>query len=144
DWSSDVCSSDLFAEHPRYQGGGSSQVNANRVDIPLDEVRAAAPEAEIVHARGLADESTTARAATAEAVSKAAEADAAIVFLGLRDHEESEGFDREHIDLPEEQLDLLAAVVRDQPRTVVVLTRGGVVRLTTGVTDAAAVLDGGL
>src|SRR5699024_7233202 len=44
----------------------------------------------------------------------------------------------------EEQLDLLAAVVRDQPRTVVVLTHGGVVRLTTGVTDAAAVLDGGL
>src|SRR5699024_11406651 len=42
------------------------------------------------------------------------------------------------------QLDLLAAVVRDQPRTVVVLTHGGVVRLTTGVTDAAAVLDGGL
>lgn len=133
-----------FAEHPRYQGEGSSQVNANRVDIPLDEIRAAAPEAEIVYARGLADESTTAAAATAEATSAAAEADVAVVFLGLRDHEESEGFDREHIDLPKEHLDLLAAVVQSQPRTVVVLTHGGVVQLTTGVTDAAAVLDSGL
>ena len=53
--------------------------------------------------------------ALAEAASRRA-ADVAVVFLGLPDSYESEGFDRTHIELPAEQVALLEAVVAVAPR----------------------------
>ncbi|MEW2480813.1 glycoside hydrolase family 3 C-terminal domain-containing protein [Mycobacterium sp. NPDC049093] len=124
-----------FAQEPRYQGGGSSHVNPTRVDIPLDEIRRLAGGHPVSYSPG-----TDVAAAAAAAES----AETAIVFLGLTAEEESEGYDREHIDLPAEQLDLLRAVVEVQPRTVVVLAHGGVVRLDTVADLAPAVMDGAL
>lgn len=134
-----------FARSPRYQGGGSSHVNPTRVDIPLDEIRALAGGADVGYAAGYTtDGSGDAAALRDEAVDAAAAADTAVVFLGLAAHQESEGFDREHVELPAEQLELLAEVVRAQPRTVVVLSHGGVLRLGLVAESAPAVLDGAL
>ncbi|MEV0669617.1 glycoside hydrolase family 3 C-terminal domain-containing protein [Mycobacterium sp. NPDC050441] len=124
-----------FAQEPRYQGGGSSHVNPTRVDIPLDEIRRLAGDHAVTYCPGT---DTAAAAAAAES------AETAIVFLGLTAEEESEGYDREHIDLPAAQLDLLRAVVEVQPRTVVVLAHGGVVRLDAVAGLAPAVVDGAL
>ncbi|RKE05156.1 glycoside hydrolase family 3 C-terminal domain-containing protein [Streptomyces sp. TLI_171] len=133
-----------FATTPRYQGGGSSHVNPTRLDIPLEEIRALAGGAEVTHAPGFTTDHTgDAAALRAEAVALAAAAETAVVFLGLAAHQESEGFDREHIELPAEQLELLAEVVRAQPRTAVVLSHGGVLRLAPA-TAAPALLDGAL
>lgn len=121
-----------FATNPRYQGGGSSHVNPTRLDIPLDEIRSRAGS--VSHADGITEDTLEAARA----------ADVAVVFLGLPAEEESEGFDRTHIDLPDEQLQLLAAVVQAQPRTVAVLSHGGVVRLDTVAELAPAILDGAL
>ncbi|MFJ3530889.1 beta-glucosidase [Streptomyces sp. NPDC090132] len=133
-----------FAAAPRYQGGGSSHVNPTQVDVPLDEIRALAGNAEVTHAPGFTTDGTgDAAALRAEAVALAAAAETAVVFLGLAAHQESEGFDREDIELPREQLELLAEVVRVQPRTAVVLSHGGVLRLAP-VTAAPALLDGAL
>jgi beta-glucosidase len=123
-----------FAEQPRYQGGGSSHVNAAAVDIPLEEIRARA-RGEVAYAPGFDVQ---------DAAATAAGTDVAIVFLGLPDGVESEGFDRDSIDLPEQQLDVLRAVVVAQPHTVVVLSHGGAVRLAEVDQLAQAVLDGGL
>lgn len=134
-----------FARTPRYQGGGSSHVNATRVDIPIDEIRSFATEAEITFAPGFTvDGSGPDGALVDEAVAIAADSDVAVVFLGLDASQESEGFDRESIDLPAEQLALLAAVAAVQPRVVVVLQHGGVVRLAPVVPSAAAMIDGAL
>ena len=62
-----------------------------------------------------------------EAVALAASKDVAVVLLGVPAVEESEGFDREHIDLPAMQLELLDAVLEVNPDIVVVLTNGGLV-----------------
>src|SRR6185503_17463931 len=43
-----------LAEHPRYQGGGSSHVNPTALDIPVEEIRTAAAGAEVVYAKGYA------------------------------------------------------------------------------------------
>jgi beta-glucosidase len=128
-----------FAAHPRYQGGGSSHVNATRIDVPLDEIRALAAEAEVTFALGWDEDD-----AEAVAVQVAAAADVAVVFLGLGESLESEGFDRDGIDLPAVQLALLRAVVAVQPNTVVVLSHGGVVALAEVVDAAPAILDGAL
>ncbi|WP_396916407.1 glycoside hydrolase family 3 C-terminal domain-containing protein [Mycolicibacterium sp.] len=122
-----------FAQAPRYQGGGSSHVNPTRVDIPLDEIRSHAAGHEVTYSSDVAS-----------AVDAARSADTAIVFLGLSAEAESEGYDRDDIDLPAEQLDLLRAVVDVQPRTVVVLAHGGVVRLDEVAALAPAILDGAL
>ncbi|HKT55257.1 MAG TPA: glycoside hydrolase family 3 C-terminal domain-containing protein [Microbacterium sp.] len=118
-----------FARTPRYQGAGSSLINPTRLENALDEIRAHA-ETEVVFAPGFTlDGSGDAAALRAEAVVAASAAEVAVVFAGLPASEESEGFDREHIDLPAAQLQLIDAVVAANPNTVVVLSNGGVVAL---------------
>ncbi|WEK62054.1 MAG: glycoside hydrolase family 3 C-terminal domain-containing protein [Candidatus Microbacterium colombiense] len=124
-----------FAAEPRFQGAGSSLINPTRVDTALDELRAVGGD-NVTYAAGFA---VTGGAVAAsgrsaddlrdEAVAVAAAAEVAVVLVGLPAAEESEGFDRDHIDLPAEQLALLDAVVAANPRTVVVLSNGGVVAL---------------
>jgi beta-glucosidase len=133
-----------FARTPRYQGGGSSHVNPTRLDIPLDEIRRVAG-ADLPFAAGFTtDGSGDAGALRREAVELAGSAEVAIVFLGVDAGQESEGFDREHIDLPGEQLTLLREIAAVQPNIVVVLSHGGVLRLTPVAELAPAVLDGAL
>jgi beta-glucosidase len=113
-----------FARTPRYQGGGSSHINPTRVDTVVDAFgdRAA-------FAPGFTFDGSDAASLRDEAVALAAANDVAVVFLGLPEADESEGFDREHLDLPAVQLDLLDAVLAANPNTVVVLSNGSVVAL---------------
>ncbi len=120
-----------FARTPRYQGAGSSLINPTRLDNALDELRALST-GEVTFAAGFTLEGEDPDATTdlrEEAVSAASAADVAVVFLGLPAMDESEGFDRESIDLPADQLALLDAVLAVNARTVVVLSNGGVVAL---------------
>lgn len=118
-----------FAEQPRYQGAGSSQINPTRLDKAIDEIRALST-GEVTFAPGFSiDGAGDAEQLRSQAVTAAAAAEVAVVFLGLPSDEESEGFDREHIDLPAVQLELLDAVLAVNPNVVVVLSNGGVVRL---------------
>ncbi|WP_223690709.1 glycoside hydrolase family 3 protein [Leifsonia poae] len=134
-----------FAVKPRYQGGGSSHVTPTRVDIPLDEIRALAADASVTFAAGFSADADADRAALrAAAVAEAAASDVSVVFLGLFENQEAEGADRPGIDLPEDQLALLEAVLAAQPRTVVVLSHGGVVRLAPIAAGPAAIVDGAL
>ncbi|MFP3465320.1 glycoside hydrolase family 3 C-terminal domain-containing protein [Leifsonia sp. SIMBA_070] len=120
-----------FAEKPRYQGAGSSMIRPTRLDDALTSIRVAAHD--VTYAPGFSLAADAAEEETArlrgEAVSAAAAADVAVVFAGLPARLESEGYDREDIDLPAEQLALIDAVVAANPRTVVVLSNGGVVAL---------------
>jgi beta-glucosidase len=132
-----------FAERPRFQGAGSSLINPTRVDSALDAIRSIAT-GRVDYAAGF---STTgeadADALRAEAVRIAGEAEVAVVFLGLPAEEESEGFDRTHLDLPDDQLRLLDEVVAANARTVVVLSNGGVVTLPFS-DEVPAILEGWL
>jgi beta-glucosidase len=121
-----------FAETPRYQGSGSSHVNATRVDSPLAELRALLPGARITHHSGADREA---------AVAAAASADVAVIFTGLPERDESEGFDREHLLLPADQRALITAVARAARRTVVVLLNGGVVSLEGWHDEVDAILE---
>ncbi len=131
-----------FARTPRYQGGGSSHVNATRVDAALDAVRALAG-GPVGFAPGFAlDGSGDAAALRAEAVEVARAAEVAVVFAGLADSDESEGLDRTTLDLPADQVELIRAVAEVSPRTVVVLSHGGVVTVEGWHDRVDAVLDG--
>ncbi|PRX99765.1 glycoside hydrolase family 3 C-terminal domain-containing protein [Allonocardiopsis opalescens] len=134
-----------FAVLPSYQGGGSSHINPTRVDTALDAIR------EHAEARGQAvdyapgfhrDGSGDAARLRADAVQAASGADVAVVFAGIV--RESEGFDREHIDLPAGQVELIRAVAAAAERTVVVLSNGGVVSLEGWHDEVDAILEGWL
>lgn len=77
----------------------------------------------------------------AEAVRAAATSDAAVVCVGLSRHQESEGFDRKTLELPEEQVGLIVAVSRVNPRTVVVLNSGAPVLMLPWVQDVHALIE---
>lgn len=121
----------VFAEKPRYQGAGSSMIRPTRLDDALTSIRSIAEE--VAYAAGFSTALDVSAEETArlreEAVTAAAAADVAVVFAGLPARLESEGYDREDIDLPADQLALIDAVVTANPRTVVVLSNGGVVAL---------------
>lgn len=121
-----------FATAPRYQGGGSSHLTPTRLDTALDAIRELAAERDCTVG--------TARDPAA-AVEVARTADVAVVFAGLRDRDESEGFDRETLDLPADQVRLIHAVAAVAPRTVVVLSNGGVVSLEGWHDEVDAVLE---
>ncbi|WP_436775235.1 glycoside hydrolase family 3 C-terminal domain-containing protein [Yinghuangia sp. YIM S09857] len=138
-----------LARTPRYQGGGSSQVNATRVDVPLDCLRGLADGAVVEFAPGYAlpdgpDPEADPAALAEDAVRLAAGSDTVVLFLGLPRQDESEGYDRDHIDLPEAQVALLRRVVAANPRVAVVLSNGGVVRTAPWDHDVPALVEGWL
>ena len=114
-----------FAANPRYQGAGSSHIN---VPHPVSALEAAGDA--VTYARGYdAHSSKTDEALLAEALNAAKDAEAAVIFAGLPDAFESEGADRDHMRLPDNQNELIAAVSAVNPHTVVVLHGGSPVEL---------------
>jgi beta-glucosidase len=132
-----------FARTPRYQGAGSSMVNPTRLDSALDAIRAAV-SSEVVFAPGFTLDGSASDDLLADAVAAATAAEVAVLFLGLPDAYESEGFDRTDIELPANQVALLDAVLAANPQTVVVLANGGVVRVAGFAERVPALVEGWL
>lgn len=128
-----------FAEQPRYQGSGSSQVNPTQLTSALDEfARRGIP---VRYAAGYDPRKSVPDAALiAEAVAAARSSDVALVLVGLPGIKESEGFDRENLDLPEQHNAIVSAVAAVNSRTVVALSNGAPV-LMPWRHDVAAILE---
>ncbi len=118
-----------YAKKPRYQGGGSSHINSHKITGALDAAEAAGNQ-HILYAQGFDDkEDKVDEALMAEAVETAKCAKAAVIFAGLPDAFESEGFDREHMRMPDCQNELIEKIAAVQPNTIVVLHNGAPVEM---------------
>ena len=116
-----------YAKQPRYQGGGSSHINSHKITSAMD---AAEGMSNIVYAQGYRDDvDETDTKLLEEAVEAAKKAKAAVIFAGLPDAFESEGFDRQHMRMPNCQNELIEKVAAVQPNTVVVLHNGSPVEM---------------
>lgn len=115
-----------MAVNPRYQGGGSSYVNAIDVSKPLE---AMGQYGEVEYSEGYSLDNDKDFDKIADAVKLAASCDRAVIICGLPLSYESEGYDRTHMELPENQLKLIDEVVRKQPNTVIVLCNGSPVAM---------------
>jgi len=120
-----------FAKAPRYQGGGSSHINPSKMEIPFDEiVKLSENKTEVLYAEGFEMNSDdTVQSRIDEAKEIAAKSDIAIIFAGLPDRYESEGYDRKHIAIPENQKKLIDEVASVQANTVVVFSNGSPVEM---------------
>ncbi len=129
-----------FADKPRFQGGGSSNVKVASFATARDEIgRFLAPE-QVRYARGYDSEQVD-KALLDEAVAVASKADVALLFVGLTELTESEGYDRETLSLPQSHLALIEAVAAVSPRTVVILHKGSVVDVASWHEKVGAILD---
>jgi len=136
-----------FAILPRFQGGGSSHIHPTFVDTPLEAMTALAVQggSSITFAEGFSlDEPDREDVLRDEALAVARAADVTVIFAGLSEREESEGFDRETLDLPPAQVSLIRAVAAVSSRTIVVLSNGGMVSLEAWHDDVEAILEGWL
>ncbi len=119
-----------FAQKPRYQGGGSSHINSHKVTSAMDAVAELESAANITYAKGFfADKDEIDEELMKEALEVAKNSKVAVVFAGLPDSFESEGYDRDHMRLPDCQNTLIDAIVAVQPNTVVVLHNGSPVEM---------------
>lgn len=129
------------AQQAHYQGGGSSHINPTQVDVPLVELQALAGDAELTYAAGYPTDERFDQGLIDEAVTIAQAADVALLYIALPGYKESEGYDRADLDLTAQQIALIQAVSRVQPRTVVVLNNGAAVTVDPWIDGVAAVLE---
>jgi beta-glucosidase len=130
-----------FAENPRFQGNGSSEVKPTQ----LDDIRTLVEkeygqEFKINYSQGYSLKDDDDFSMIDDAVKSASTADIAIVFVGLPQHYESEGIDRTHINLPPSHNQLISEIAAAQPNSVVVLTNGSAVAMPW-VNDVPAILE---
>lgn len=134
-----------YAKKPRYQGGGSSHINSHKVSGMLDFVQdmenvtyAQGYDDRLEEAADMADghadsidpkKEDTAKVLLDEAVQAAKEAEVAVIFAGLPDSFESEGYDRKHMRMPDSQNTLIHEIAKVQPNTIVVLHNGSPVEM---------------
>ena len=109
-----------FAKVPRIQGGGSSHINNTSIESALDAAGDSVSYAQGFHI----DEETTDETLLQEAITLAKESDVAVIFAGLPNSFESEGFDRTHLNMPANQNELISRISEVQPNAVVVLHSG--------------------
>ncbi|WJM09070.1 glycoside hydrolase family 3 C-terminal domain-containing protein [Paenibacillus sp. PK1-4R] len=120
-----------FARKPRFQGGGSSHINPTKVDDIVEEMTQVAGEGvTFSYAPGYRIEADDVdETLMHEAVQAAQSADTAVVFVGLPDRYESEGYDRAHLRLPDNHIRLIEEIAKVQSRVVVVLSNGSPVEM---------------
>ena len=107
-----------IAKQMRYQGAGSSHINAKKVSQPIEYLTNS------LFAEGCDVNGDTSEEMLSEAEKTAKEARVAVVFAGLPDRYESEGFDRSDMKLPDGHNQLIERVLVANPNTVVVLFCG--------------------
>lgn len=112
-----------MAKVPRYQGAGSSLILATKMCNAYDSLVDLGVNA--TYAQGYIKSSDVPDdSLIVEAISTIKEADTVLIFAGLTEDYESEGFDREHMSLPYSQVKLIEKVANLHKNVVVVLSGG--------------------
>jgi beta-glucosidase len=126
-----------FARHPRINGGGSATLRPYRQDTPLEFLKR---EWTISYAPGY-DEERTNEDLLDEVDRTIESCDIVVLFTGTTASLETEGKDREHMDLPAGHLAVWERIRQSGKPVVVVLMNGSAVNVTPLIGSANAVLE---
>lgn len=120
-----------FVKKSRYQGEGSSHITPTRLDDIYEEIeKTAGGKANITYSEGYRLENDNIDEELINEAQKAASgSDVAVIFAGLPEEYESEGFDRTHMRMPENQNRLIESVAEVQSNIVVVLVNGSPIEM---------------
>ena len=117
-----------FAFAPRYQGAGSSVVNPTKVEKVVDIADGYGIQV-IGNSRGYLRNGEEDAAMKKEAVDLAAKADVVLFFFGLNEISESEGLDRTHLRIPQNQITLLQELGQANPNLVGIISAGSAIEM---------------
>ncbi|MFW6022046.1 MAG: beta-glucosidase family protein [Halanaerobiaceae bacterium] len=120
-----------FARNPRYQGGGSSHINPTRIDNAYQEIENLLGDStQLNYAEGYhIDKDENDETLLADAIEAANDSDVTVIFVGLPDRYESEGYDRTTLAIPPNQQYLIEKISEVQENIVVVLSNGSPVEM---------------
>lgn len=118
-----------FAENPRYQGAGSSIINPTMIDSGRRAFNNSPISVKFADGYDRSGKRKNEDAYITEACNLAKNASKAVVFIGLTDDYESEGFDRSTMKLPDGHNRLVEAVSRVNDNVIVVLEGGSPVEM---------------
>lgn len=118
-----------LARIPRFQGGGSSHVNPWKLEIPAEEMKKKGRRVDILMGYRMGGDSGETEKLMQEAAEAAAGYDKIVVFAGVPELVESEGYDRGSLSLPEEQNQLIFRLLEEGKPVVVALANGSVVEM---------------
>ncbi len=119
-----------LARTPRYQGAGSSHINPTKLDNALEELRKVGYTVEFAQGYELSNKKAKKNASLiAKAAELAAKCETAIVFIGLTDEYEAEGYDRTHMNLPEAHDKLVEEILKVNQNVIIVLAGGSPVEM---------------
>lgn len=128
-----------LAAAPRFQGAGSSVINPTRLDNALEELKKLGVD--VTYAKGYEKSKNEINDALfTEAKNAAKNADIALVFVGLTEEFEGEGYDRMNIEMPSSHNELVSEIAKVNPNTAVVLAGGSVINLPW-INEVKALLD---
>ncbi len=129
-----------FAQKPRYEGGGSSHINAFKVTGALQAAKEAGLNIKWEQGFDIKESKAKDAKLLKAAVAAAKKAKTVVIFAGLPDSYESEGYDRSHMKLPANQNILIEEIAKVNKNVVVVLHNGSPVEMPW-VNSAKAILE---
>ncbi len=119
-----------LARTPRYQGAGSSHINPTQLDNALEELQKVGYNVEFAQGYELKQKKAKKNAEhLQQAVEVAKRCETVVLFIGLTDDYEAEGFDRTHMNLPEAHDNLVREILKVNKNVVVVLAGGSPVEM---------------
>ena len=130
-----------LATKVRYQGGGSSHINPTKLDNTYEEILKFVGSENVKYSRGYdlsIDDSID--ELVEEAKNIASEVDKVVLFIGLPERYESEGFDRTHLNIPRNQNELIKELKSINENIVVVLSNGSPIEMPF-VDDVKGILE---
>ena len=117
-----------FAFVPRYQGAGSSLVNPTKIETVAELI--GTYDLQVVGmSRGYSRNGQEDAAVKKEALDIAAKADIVLYFFGLNEDSESEGMDRTHMRIPQNQINLLQELGQVNPNLVGIISAGSAIEM---------------
>ena len=121
-----ICVIGDFAQKPRYQGAGSSIVNPTKLDNAIDCIKGY-PLDYVGYEPGYDRYGKRSKKKLNAAIALAKKSDTIVYFIGLDEVSEAEGIDRRDMKLPQNQLDVLAELLKLKKKIVAVLVGGSAV-----------------
>jgi len=131
-----------FAKVPRYQGGGSSNVNPTMVDNSVDCMKLTSLDV-AGYEPGFRRNGTEDSEMLKAALELAGKAQVTLLYIGLDEMSEVEGLERSHMRISENQISLLKALKEVNPNIIAVLSCGSAVEMPWA-DDCRAILHGSL
>ena len=117
-----------FAVEPRYQGAGSSMVKPTKIET-IENMISNYPLQVCGVPRGYKRTGEVDEVLKKEALDIAEKADVVLFFFGLDEISESEGLDRTHMRIPQNQIELLQAVAQVNNHVIGIMSAGASVEM---------------